>query len=71
MSIQIENLTSADLDQLVSTVQAAEAAGVHPQTVRQWRSRGKIEPSGLDKYSRPLYKLIDVLRTEQGTRYRR
>ncbi|PRA13343.1 hypothetical protein CQ010_01465 [Arthrobacter sp. MYb211] len=71
MSIQIENLTPSDLDQLVSTVDAAAAAGVHPQTVRQWKARGKLDPSGLDKYNRPLYKLVDVLRTEKETRYRR
>lgn len=71
MSIQLEQLEPADLDRLVSTVEAAESIGVHPQTIRQWKTRGKLSPSGLDKYSRPLYKLVDVLRVERETRYRR
>jgi len=57
------------LDQLVSTVDAAQHARVQPHNIRDWKRRGILKPSGLDKYNRPLYKLIHVLEAEQSVRY--
>lgn len=68
METQISNIVDADLECLVSTVEAAGFVGVDPQTVRQWKTRKLLAPSGLDKYNRPLYRLIDVMKTEQKTR---
>lgn len=58
------------LDNLVSTSEAADACGVAVSTIRVWVNRGYLEPSGLDHNNRPLYRLIDVLRTERSTRRR-
>lgn len=63
-------LITHDLDDLVDTRTAAEQCHVEPATVRKWKSRGLIEPSGLDSYGNPMYRLIDVLRAEQKTRHR-
>lgn len=57
-----------DLDTLVSTVEAADAVGVQPTTIRQWKHKKMLHPAGLDKYNRPLYRLLDVMQTEQRTR---
>jgi DNA-binding transcriptional MerR regulator len=65
---EFTNLVDADLDQLVSTVEAANIVGVEPTTIRQWKTRHILEPSGLDKYKRPLYRLLDVMQAEQKTR---
>lgn len=58
------------LDNLVSTKEAAEYCGVTIATVSNWRGRGYLEPSDLDSSSRPLYRLIDVLRVARDTRRR-
>lgn len=58
------------LDTLVSTTTAAAQCGVDASTIRQWVSRGHLAPSGLDERGRPLYRLIDVLRTARDTRRR-
>jgi hypothetical protein len=65
---EFTNLVDADLDQLVSTVEAAAHVGVEPTTIRQWKTRNILAPSGLDKYNRPLYRLLDVMQAEQKTR---
>lgn len=66
----IQDLVVADLDQLVNTQDAADHAGKTPDVVRRWKYLGYLEPSGLDQYGRPLYKLLDVLQVEQLTRRR-
>lgn len=63
-------LVPETLDSLVSTSEAADACGVAVSTIRVWVNRGYLKPSGLDIKNRPLYRLIDVLRTEQHTRRR-
>jgi DNA-binding transcriptional MerR regulator len=65
---EFTNLVDADLDQLVSTVEAANIVGVEPTTIRQWKTRQILAPSGLDKHKRPLYRLLDVMQAEQKTR---
>jgi hypothetical protein len=64
----LSGLVPDDLDTLVSTVEAADAVGVAPTTIRKWKSRNMLAPAGLDKYKRPLYRLLDVMQTEQRTR---
>lgn len=59
-----------DLDELVSTTDAANACSVSVSTVRAWVARGHLVASGLDERRRPLYRLIDVLRAERATRLR-
>lgn len=63
-------LAPEDLDRLVNTVDAASACGVDAATVRSWASRGHLAKAGLDERNRPLYRLIDVLRTARDTRQR-
>lgn len=71
-------LVDVDLDILVSTKEAADKCGVGESTVRAWASRGyfnserirvKLTPSDVDVNSRPLYKLIDVMRAARDTRH--
>ncbi|MFJ4515213.1 MerR family transcriptional regulator [Streptomyces sp. NPDC088816] len=49
---------------------SAGAAEVTPATVRQWASRGHLEPCGLDESGHPLYALADLARAEKATRNR-
>jgi DNA-binding transcriptional MerR regulator len=67
---------------LYTTTQAAElattwrrtlsagAAQVTPATVRQWASRGHLQPAGLDDHGRPLYDLPGLAHAEHATRHR-
>jgi DNA-binding transcriptional MerR regulator len=58
------------LNTLVSTNDAAAVAGVSVETIRSWRHRELLKPSGLDDKGRPLYRLIDVAKAERATRER-
>jgi DNA-binding transcriptional MerR regulator len=49
---------------------SAGSAAVTPATIRQWASRGHLEPYGLDDHGRPLYALADLARAEKATRAR-
>ena len=55
---------------LLSYSDAATLAGVSEATVRQWKTRGHLEPAGMDDFGRPLFHGIDVLRAEARTRHR-
>ena len=66
----MQDLVPEDLDNLVGTVTAAEAVQKTPAAIRNWKRLGYLKPHGLDERNRPLYRLIDVLRTEQRTRHR-
>lgn len=58
-----------DLQQTTwSTTEAAEAAGVTPDVIYQWKRRGKIQP--VNRRGWPRYRALDVLRAEQSTRKR-
>lgn len=59
-----------DMDELVGTEEAAAIARVTPSTIRSWKHRKQLKPSGLDDRNRPLYKVGDVIRTEAATRRR-
>lgn len=62
---------AADLTTELWTVeQAAEAAQVQPNTVRNWKYRGRLEQAGSDWRGRPLFRAIDVIRAEKATRER-
>jgi DNA-binding transcriptional MerR regulator len=63
-------LVPGNLDNLVTTTEAADACGVGKSTISMWAKRGHLSPSGLDEHNRPLYKLIDVLRAARDTRHR-
>jgi DNA-binding transcriptional MerR regulator len=49
---------------------SAGAAAVTPATIRKWRSRGHLQPCGLDNHGHPLYAHADVARAELATRGR-
>lgn len=58
-----------DLDTLTwTTRQAAEAAGVTPDVIYQWKRRGKLTP--VNPRGRPRYRALDVLTVEAATRAR-
>ncbi|MET9073855.1 MerR family transcriptional regulator [Streptomyces sp. NPDC004232] len=60
---------SVDLTTTRWTVaQAAEAAQVSPNVVRNWRYRGLLTEVGRDYRNRPLFLAIDVIRAEKATR---
>ena len=51
-----------------TTAEAAEATGVTPDVIYQWKRRKKINP--INRSGRPRYRAMDVLRAEQATRHR-
>jgi predicted site-specific integrase-resolvase len=51
-----------------TTAQAAQAAGVTPDVIYQWKARGKIKP--VNQRGRPRYRALDVLQAEAATRGR-
>lgn len=58
-----------DLEHAIwTTTEAAEAAGVTPDVIYQWKRRGKIQP--VNRRGWPRYRALDVLRVEQSTRQR-
>ncbi|GAA0200612.1 hypothetical protein [Glutamicibacter creatinolyticus] len=74
--MQLQNLTPADLDTLVTARQAAEILNPTNTTktvnrIYDWKRRGIIQPTGLDQWNRPVYRIIDILRTEQRMRNNR
>lgn len=63
-------LAAEGLNTLVNSTQAASIAGVMVTTIRSWKHRGLIAPSGLDEKGRPLYRLADIAKAERQTRKR-
>jgi predicted site-specific integrase-resolvase len=62
---------TADLQTaLWNVAEAAEAAGVAPNVVHNWRYRGRLSVAGRDRNGRPLFRAIDVIRAEKATRER-
>lgn len=53
-----------------TVAQAAEAAGVKPNVVRNWKYRGVLDAVGRDWRGGPLFLAIDVIRAEKATRER-
>lgn len=67
-------------DEMVTTAQAAELAGVDVETVRQWRKRGYIsrggrrehlQVAGLSDRGWPMFRAADILEVAATTRTRR
>lgn len=76
----LERLLTVEAEHLVTTVEAAELAGVDAETIRQWRKRGyvarsgirqKLEKRGLNAKGWPLFRAADVLEIAATTRARR
>ncbi len=53
---------------LLSTADAARAAGVRPVTIRQWRRLGYLAPQGLDERGYPMHSLEAVRDAERRVR---
>ncbi|MEV8245018.1 MerR family transcriptional regulator [Streptomyces rochei] len=49
---------------------SATAAAVGRSAIRNWVTRGHLQPAGLDERGRPLYALADLARAERATRDR-
>lgn len=56
------------LDHLVSPAEASRQTGWSQSTIRSWISRKHLEPAGLDRHGRKLYRFVDILRVEMQTR---
>ncbi|MEV0090447.1 MerR family transcriptional regulator [Streptomyces sp. NPDC050738] len=62
---------SGDLTTTLWTAdQAAEAAGVTPNVVRNWKYRGRLDPVRRNAAGQPLFRAVDVIRAEKATRQR-
>lgn len=61
-------LTPEGLNQLLTTSEASTIFGVTAATIRKWAQLGKVEPAGIDRGGRKLYRLIDLARYEKETR---
>jgi len=60
---------NVDLHTTLWTVaEAAEAAQVRPNVVRNWKYRGVLQQAGEDRNGRPLFRAIDVINAEKATR---
>lgn len=76
----LEQLVTVESDQLLTTAEAAELAGVDAETIRQWRKRGYISRSGgreylatrgLNPQGWPMFRANEVLEIAATTRSRR
>lgn len=63
-------LTPDGLNQLLTPSEASTIFGVGAATIRKWAQLGKIQPAGMDRAGRKLYRLIDIARYERETRTR-
>lgn len=59
---------SPDGEEYVLTKEAAEAMGVSPCTVTQWRNRGYLRPVEGSPPRKPLYRMRDVEDAEHQAR---
>lgn len=75
-----ESLLTTPDDELLTTAQAAELAGVDIETVRQWRKRGYVSRSGqrehlqvrgLSERGWPMFLAAEVREVAETTRRRR
>lgn len=62
---------SGDLTTTLWTAEeAAEAAGVKPNVVRNWKYRGHLKQASRNHLGQPLFRAVDVIRAEKATRER-
>lgn len=59
-----------NIDDLITTNDAATLCGVTVEAIRKWASRGQLAAAGIDERGRKLYRLIDVAKAERATRRR-
>lgn len=59
-----------NIDDLITTNDAATLCGVTVEAIRKWASRGQLAAAGIDERGRKLYRLIDVAKAERATRHR-
>ena len=52
-------------DGYLTTPEAARTVRVSPATIRKWRSRGWLQPQGLDERGRPLHTREAVIAAEK------
>jgi hypothetical protein len=64
------DLTVDLTSELWTVAQAAEAAMVRPNVIRNWKYRGILQQAGADWRGRPTFRAIDVIRAEKATRER-
>lgn len=60
------DLDSLSEDDIVTGAEAARLAGVTPQAINNWRTRGHLRNIGTD--DRPRYLRVDVAKAELATR---
>lgn len=62
--------TAALHDTPLTAAEAAQRAGVTPQAISNWVTRGKLAPAGTDDDGRRIFWWADVARAEKATRAR-
>jgi hypothetical protein len=66
--VAVVDLTADLRTQLWTVAEAAEAAQVTAHVVRNWKYRGVLKQAGADRYGKPVFRAIDVIRAEKATR---
>lgn len=53
-----------------TATEAAEAVGVTVHTIWQWKRRGHLQPSGMNREGLLVFRVLDVAKAEHATRAR-
>ena len=63
-------LTPEGIDSEITATEAAELCGVALCTITKWVREGRINPTGMNRQGRKVYRLLDVAKAERATRER-
>lgn len=63
-------LTPEGIDSQITATEAAALCGVALCTITKWTREGRLDPVGLNRQGRKLYRLLDVAKAERATRER-
>lgn len=55
-------------DMLLTRTEAAEVAQVSKERIRDWERRGHLERAGLNEQGLPVYRALDVAKTQHKLR---
>ena len=61
-------LTPDGIDSQITATEAAQLCGVALCTITKWARDGRIQPTGINRQGRKVYRLLDVAKAEYATR---